>query len=127
MNRCAKLVKKHVLLDFFGNFVLQKHIIQAMKRKTLLIASLLLLVLSSYAAKVDTLLVKSPSMNKDIKVIVVTPDIAMERNAIACPVVYLLHGFGGNEKNWILMAVKAGIGTARSTRTVVMRHLSLRN
>ena len=61
-----------------------------MKRKTLLIASLLLLVLSSYAAKVDTLLVKSPSMNKDIKVIVVTPDIAMERNAIACPVVYLL-------------------------------------
>ncbi len=72
-----------------------------MKRKTLLIASLLLLVLSSYAAKVDTLLVKSPSMNKDIKVIVVTPDIAMERNAIACPVVYLLHGFGGNEKNWI--------------------------
>lgn len=72
-----------------------------MKRKTLWIIGLLLLALPFYAAKVDTLMVKSPSMNKDIPVIVITPDAASGKNATACPVVYLLHGFGGNQKNWI--------------------------
>ena len=39
------------------------------KKKNLLIALLLIWVAPSFAAKVDTLLVKSPSMNKDIKVV----------------------------------------------------------
>ena len=44
------------------------------KKKLLLIALLLVWVAPSFAAKVDTLLIKSPSMNKDVQVVVVTPD-----------------------------------------------------
>lgn len=71
------------------------------KRKLLLVALLLVLAASSFAAKVDTLLVNSPSMKKDVQVLVVTPDIAQGKKAVACPVVYLLHGYGGNAHTWI--------------------------
>lgn len=71
------------------------------KKKLLLIALFLVWVAPSFAAKVDTLLVKSPSMNKDVQVIVVTPDAALGKKAVTCPVVYLLHGFGGNAKTWV--------------------------
>ena len=37
------------------------------KKKLLLIALLLVWVAPSFAAKVDTLLIKSPSMNKDVQ------------------------------------------------------------
>ena len=124
-----------------------KHIINTMKKKKLLLIALLLVgAASSFAAKVDTLLVKSPSMNKDIKVVVVTPDAALGKKATACPTVYLLHGFGGHAKTWIeikpnlpqiadekesyLFArteVPAGIGTVRKTRLSDMKLLSHRN
>ena len=39
------------------------------KKKLLLIALLLVWVAPSFAAKVDTLLIKSPSMNKDVQVV----------------------------------------------------------
>ena len=70
-------------------------------KRFLLISLLLALVAPSFAAKVDTLLVKSPSMNKDVQVVVVTPDVAMGNKAVACPVIYLLHGFGGNATTWV--------------------------
>ena len=113
------------------------------KKKLLLIALLLVGAASSFAAKVDTLLVKSPSMNKDIKVVVVTPDAALGKKATACPTVYLLHGFGGRglrlnpiclrlrmRKESFLFArteVPAGIGTVRKTRLSDMKLLSHRN
>lgn len=71
------------------------------KRKLLLIILCFILAVPSFAAKVDTLLVKSPSMNKEVEVIVVTPDAALGKKAVACPVLYLLHGFGGHAKTWI--------------------------
>lgn len=71
------------------------------KRNFLFVALLLLWVAPSFAAKVDTLLVNSPSMNKDVEVVVVTPDAALGKKAVACPVVYLLHGYGGHAKTWI--------------------------
>lgn len=71
------------------------------KKKLLLITLFLVLVAPSFAAKVDTLLIKSPSMNKEVKVVVVTPDAAMGKKAVACPAIYLLHGYGGNAKTWI--------------------------
>ena len=52
------------------------------KRNLLLAALLLLLVAPSFAAKVDTLLVNSPSMNKDVQVVVVTPDAALGKNCL---------------------------------------------
>ena len=44
-----------------------------MKRRNLFLACLLLFVLPLSAARVDTLMVKSPSMNKEVQVLVVTP------------------------------------------------------
>ena len=73
-----------------------------MKKRNLLLAALLLiLVAPSFAAKVDTLLVNSPSMNKDVQVVVVTPDAALGKKAVACPVIYLVHVYGGNANTWI--------------------------
>lgn len=66
--------------------------------KKLAVALLFLLPLSVQAAKVDTLQVKSPSMNKEIEVVVVSPDKVASKS---CPVIYLLHGHGGNARTWI--------------------------
>lgn len=117
-----------------------------MKRKSLLFACLLLLALPFYAAQVDTVMVQSPSMNKEVQVVVVTPNVALGKKAVACPVVYLLHGFGGNAKTWIgvkpelpqiadekglfsfaPMARTLGFGIVRRIKTFVMKHLFPRN
>jgi len=58
-------------------------------------------VVSVSAAKVDTLLVKSPSMNKDVKVVVIAPDGTKASKNATYPVLYLLHGYSGNAKSWI--------------------------
>lgn len=50
-------------------------------KKLLLITLFLGWAALSFAAKVDTLLIKSPSMNKDVKVVVVTPDVALGKSA----------------------------------------------
>ena len=124
-----------------------KHIINTMKKKKLLLIALLLVgAASSFAAKVDTLLVKSPSMNKDIKVVVVTPDAALGKKATACPTVYLLHGLADMPRRGLRLnpiclrlrmrkesylfartEVPAGIGTVRKTRLSDMKLLSHRN
>ena len=67
-------------------------------RKLILCGALAWMVSWLFAAQVDTLSVRSESMRKGIKTIVVVPDVAKER---ACPTVYLLHGFGGNYKTWL--------------------------
>lgn len=55
--------------------------------------------LSIQAAKVDTLNVHSKSMNKDVTVLTITPDKALKGEK--CPVIYLLHGYGGNAFTWM--------------------------
>lgn len=64
---------------------------------------MLLLTISCglYAAKIDTLMVNSPSMNKEVEVVVVAPDIALGKDAQNCPAIYLLHGYGGNAHTWL--------------------------
>lgn len=69
-----------------------------MKTKILLFALCCLNLWQAQAA-VDSLLVYSNSMQKEIKCVVVTPD--KYENTESYPVVYLLHGFGGNHKTWI--------------------------
>ncbi len=54
---------------------------------------------SGRAAIVDTLQIYSESMQKNIKVIVVTPDNYSSFSEL--PVVYLLHGYSGNHLDWI--------------------------
>jgi S-formylglutathione hydrolase FrmB len=57
---------------------------------------------ATYAAIVDTVDTYSPSMKKTIKAVVITPD--NYANAQPLPVVYLLHGYGGNYADWITKA-----------------------
>ena len=114
-----------------------------MKKKNLLLLALLLVGLCpAWAAHIDTLSVKSPSMNKQIQVVVVAPDVAFGKNAVTCPVIYLLHGYGGNAKSWItikpnlpqiadergiLTGRTAGIGTVHAIRPTATKRLFLLN
>ena len=70
-----------------------------MKNKLYLFVFLLqVLALSVHAARVDTVFVKSPSMNREVYIL---PDKAVAGNPQACPVIYLLHGYGGNARTWM--------------------------
>jgi len=60
------------------------------------------LLQKNIAAVVDTVDTYSPSMKKTIKAVVITPD--NYANAQALPVVYLLHGYSGNYRDWITKA-----------------------
>ena len=70
-----------------------------MKKAISITCLLLMACLSLQAAKVDTLIVKSASMNKDIKVVAIRPDKALKGEK--CPTIYLLHGFSDNENKWL--------------------------
>lgn len=72
-----------------------------MKRKSVLWLCLLCLALPLCAARVDTLQVKSASMNKEVTVVVITPDVALGHTPVSTPVVYLLHGHGNNAHAWL--------------------------
>lgn len=73
-----------------------------MKRKFCLLSFLLFFsCISLQAARVDTLMVNSPSMQKEVKVVFILPDESLGEHPKACPVVYLLHGHGGEAKSWI--------------------------
>lgn len=78
----------------------------------------LLLVLSQpvRAAKIDTVNTVSASMNKTIKAVVITPDSYADGREL--PVVYLLHGYGGNYSDWVKKV--AGIGKAADTYQMII-------
>lgn len=68
-----------------------------MEKGRLIFLFLVGIVFAVSAGKIDTVTVHSKSMNKDIQVVIVSPD-RPEGNS---PVVYLLHGYSGNAKSWI--------------------------
>ena len=70
-----------------------------MKLKLSFLALFTLLAISAKGAVVDTLAVYSEAMKKNVQVVVVSP----ENNRVPKPVIYLLHGYGGNAKTWISM------------------------
>ena len=57
----------------------------------------------SKAATVDTILIYSKCMHKNVKCVVIKPD-AYNNNNKYFPVVYLLHGHSGNYSDWVLKA-----------------------
>ncbi|MCP2043310.1 alpha/beta hydrolase family protein [Pontibacter sp. HSC-36F09] len=61
----------------------------------------LCLYLFTAQAKVDTLVIQSPSMQKTLKAGVVTPDGYQKKKNGPYPVLYLLHGYSGNFSNWL--------------------------
>lgn len=68
-----------------------------MKIKGLWLLAFLCVVCPLRAAVVDTLAVYSDGMKKNVQVVVIAPD----KKETPRPVVYLLHGHGGNAKTWI--------------------------
>ncbi len=72
--------------------------------KRLFCFTILLLCLSALglqAARLDTLNVYSPSMNKEVKVLYILPEQALMERTAVFPVVYLLHGYSGNALTWL--------------------------
>lgn len=72
--------------------------------RSLLFAFSLSVSVSSIAATVDTVETFSPSMNKKIKAVIITPNQYAAGKEF--PVVYLLHGAGDNYTGWISKAPK---------------------
>lgn len=68
-------------------------------KKAICTLFLMFVFFSAKAAKTDTIQVFSPSMNKNIKTCVITPDDYKKSNK-KFPVVYLLHGYSGNYGSW---------------------------
>ena len=60
-----------------------------------------LLLTPAKAARIDTLAVHSPSMNRAIDMVVIAPDQSLGNEPVRCPVIYLLHGFGNNHFSWM--------------------------
>ncbi|HEY4291020.1 MAG TPA: alpha/beta hydrolase family protein [Puia sp.] len=58
----------------------------------------LLLSIKTFAARVDTILVHSTVMKKDIKCVIIQP--SSKTNQHNLPVIYLLHGYSGNYAQW---------------------------
>jgi len=61
----------------------------------------LFFAITSNAARVDTIIVYSNAMHKNIKIAVVIPDNAAGQAGVKFPVVYLLHGYSGNYGSWL--------------------------
>jgi S-formylglutathione hydrolase FrmB len=57
----------------------------------------------SKAATVDTVLIYSKSMHKNVKCIVIKPN-EYNNNSKRFPALYLLHGYSGNYSDWVLKA-----------------------
>jgi S-formylglutathione hydrolase FrmB len=70
-------------------------------KKILITIIVLFAIQLSYAGTVDTILIKSTVMNKEIKCVVIRPDSYKKQKNRRFPVVYLLHGHSGNYNNWI--------------------------
>ena len=66
----------------------------------LFLFSFTLVSLCSSAAIIDTISVSSKAMNRARKCVVIIPGNTKKTSA-KFPAVYLLHGFGGNYRNWI--------------------------
>lgn len=55
---------------------------------------------NAQASNVDTISIMSNKMNKSFKAVVITPD-TYKKSKASFPVLYLLHGYGGDYANWI--------------------------
>lgn len=68
-------------------------------RMILLLAVVLWLTSSVSAATVDRIAVRSEAMKKEIPVVVIVPDAA--KSGVRMPVLYLLHGYSGDQETWL--------------------------
>ncbi len=71
-----------------------------MKKILLLV---LIVIVSKVNATVDTAVIYSAAMHKNIKAVVIKPDNYKKRN-LRFPVLYLLHGYSGKYSTWLIKA-----------------------
>jgi S-formylglutathione hydrolase FrmB len=71
-----------------------------MKKISIILIFCLEIIGKQVSAKVDTVSIYSNSMHKFIKAVVITPS-NYNKKKLRFPVVYLLHGYGGDYSNWI--------------------------
>ena len=69
-------------------------------KNLLSVAIILFIFQNSFAGTVDTIIIRSNSMQKDIKCVVIKP-ATYKKKKNTYPVVYLLHGYSGSYNNWI--------------------------
>ena len=69
-----------------------------MKLKAFIVLFALSICISTQAAIVDTVQVKSKKMNRNIPCVIISPD---KQTGKTYPTLYLLHGYSGNHKTWI--------------------------
>jgi len=80
----------HPIISFQSFLLVKKHF-----------CFLLLLAFAIHAnASIDTTVIYSAAMHKDIKAVVIKPD-NYDQSASRYPVVYLLHGYSGSYNNWV--------------------------
>jgi len=75
---------------------------QSMKKRKKIFLSLIVFSITNviYAASVDTIIIYSAAMHKNLKCVIILPDSYSSVNK-HFPVVYLLHGYSGNYADWI--------------------------
>lgn len=88
-----------------------------MKKYFFLFVFTLLCCWQVQAQSVDTIGVRSESMNKDIQTVVVIPDAYYYNLNEKFPVIYLLHGYGGDAKTWI--GIKPNLLQIANERNVI--------
>lgn len=88
-----------------------------MKKYFFLFVFTLLCCWQIQAQSVDTIGVRSESMNKDIQTVVVIPDAYYYNLNEKFPVIYLLHGYGGDAKTWI--GIKPNLLQVANERNVI--------
>jgi S-formylglutathione hydrolase FrmB len=74
-----------------------------MFKKLALFLFFLTFVPLNVAAKIETIKIQSQAMNKEIPAVVISHEHFTE---VGCPVIYLLHGYAGDEKSWSIIQPK---------------------
>lgn len=67
--------------------------------KTLFVLAALITTLTTYASRIDTIMIKSEKMSRSVEVVVIVPEKAINNHP--CPTLYLLHGYKGNAHTWL--------------------------
>jgi len=75
-------------------------------KKIIVAFACVLILQKAFSSTVDTIIIRSNAMQKDIKCVVIKPDtykLARRggKKGKTYPVVYLLHGYSGNYSNWV--------------------------
>ena len=65
-----------------------------------MLAALLIAITSAWSTTIETIAVPSEWMKKDVPVTVILPDSCLKEGK-RLPVLYLLHGYGGNNMSWL--------------------------